>query len=129
MVGIALPGDRVAVRLHISYGVKLLCRTRASRSEAGSVESSAHLVQPVLTQVSVCIRRGTMSQHLLHDLDVGAAGDGEVGGGVPQLVTMKIRNAARLLDYGRSVRNISGRRVPRPPPVGVHSRPASGQRG
>ena len=38
-------------------------------------------------------RRGGVPEHLLNHLDIGAGGDREAGGGVPELVGMQIVDA------------------------------------
>ncbi|RYB96208.1 hypothetical protein EUA06_01085 [Nocardioides glacieisoli] len=53
--------------------------TTLARCVAGPAQRIADLVEPVLEEVTVGVeghRRRAVSQHLLHDLDVGTAGDG-----------------------------------------------------
>ena len=54
------------------------------------------LVEAVLEEMTVGVqghRRGGVSEHLLHHLDLGAGGDGEAGGGVAELVGMQSGDA------------------------------------
>nr|WP_242497974.1 hypothetical protein [Nocardioides glacieisoli] len=60
---------------------------------AGPVHGVADLVEPVFEEVAVGVeghRCRAVSEHLLDDLDVGAAGDGEACGGVPEFVRVEV---------------------------------------
>ncbi|MFZ2015143.1 MAG: hypothetical protein WAV00_15085 [Nocardioides sp.] len=62
------------------------------------VHRGTYLVEPVLEEVAVDVeghRSRGVAQHLLDDFDVGAGGDGEAGGGLPQLVGMQLGHADR----------------------------------
>ncbi|MFN8194695.1 MAG: hypothetical protein U0R80_10490 [Nocardioidaceae bacterium] len=68
------------------------------RSRPRAVKRVADLVEAVLEEVAVGVQRhggGGVSEHLLDDLDVGPRGDGQAGGGVPQLVRVQVGNADR----------------------------------
>ncbi|GAA4739721.1 hypothetical protein GCM10023350_25110 [Nocardioides endophyticus] len=63
---------------------------------SGCVHGIADLVEAVVEQVTVGVqghRRGGVAEHLLDDLHVRAAGDGETGGGVAELVWVQARDA------------------------------------
>ncbi|HEX7210643.1 MAG TPA: hypothetical protein VF241_06970 [Propionibacteriaceae bacterium] len=65
---------------------------------SGVVERVGDLVEAVAEQVSVDVHRhrsARMAEHLLHDFDVRAAGNGEACGGVAQLVRVQLRDADR----------------------------------
>ena len=68
------------------------------RSDKGALERVGDLVEAIAEQVSVDVHRhrsARMAEHLLHDFDVRAAGNGEAGGGVSQLVRVQFGNADR----------------------------------
>jgi hypothetical protein len=55
----------------------------------GCAETVGDVVETIVEEVAVLVERHgrrLVSEHLLHDLDVGAGRDGQAGGGVTELV-------------------------------------------
>ena len=70
---------------------------------SSGVERVGDLVEAVAEEVPIDVHRhrgARMAEHLLHDFDVRAAGNGEAGGGVSQFVRVQFGDADRL---GRQV--------------------------
>ena len=64
-----------------------------ARCVAGPVHRAADFVEPVFEEVAVGVEghgRRAVSQHLLDDLDVGSAGDGQTRGRVPEFVRVEV---------------------------------------
>jgi hypothetical protein len=60
-----------------------------------AIHRLADFIEPVIEQVTVGVGRHgrrAVPEHLLDDLDAGAAGDREAGRGVPELVRVEVRN-------------------------------------
>jgi hypothetical protein len=80
------------------------------------VERVGDLVEAVAEEVPGDVHRhrgARMAEHMLHDFHVRAAGDGEAGGGVAQLVRVQLRDAAAAATW-KAARKIGARSGPPP---------------
>ena len=72
--------------------------THPERLRARRVHGIGYNVQPIAEQMAVLIqrhRRRLVAEHLLHNLDVSAAGYSQSGGRMPECVWVEARNAQR----------------------------------